>query len=155
MRSNLTQYLIGIFTLTLLSCSHKEVYYEFVNISQNQWSKNSEFCFNLDSVPLIPPNIYNIDVEITHNLDYVYKMLWLYLDQTFQDSTVVRDTLACHFTNENGKWKGSGNGPTRQVSILYKTHLNKDSVMPIKICIHHAMQDLRLTGIEKIGLKIH
>lgn len=156
MRSSFTQYLIVIFAfISLLSCSHKEVYYDFALIPQNQWSKNSKVCFDIDSLSIIPQHTYNIDVEITHNLDYAYKTLWLYLDQNIQDSIISRDTLECVLTTENGKWKGSGNGPTRQVSVLYKTGINLDTTKQMKICIYHSMQDLHLKGIEKIGLKIH
>lgn len=156
MRSSLNLHLIGIFAfISLLSCSHKEVYYEFAEIPQNQWNKNSKICFDLDSLSVIASQTYKVDIEITHNLDYAYKTLWLYLDQNFQDSIVMRDTLECVLTTENGKWKGCGNGPTRQLSVLYKTGINLDPTKQMKICIHHSMQDLHLKGIEKIGLKIH
>lgn len=156
MRSNLIQYCLGIFfTVCLWSCKQNEVYYKFVPISHNQWDKGNKVCFEIDS---INPNLqhkYSIDIELSHNVDYLYETLWLYIDQTHQDSIIVRDSLECLLTNENSKWLGSGNGPLRHISFSYKNGIALDTATQSRICISHAMQDLQLKGIEKIGLRIY
>ncbi len=155
MRINLAQYIIGtLIIISLLSCAQKEVYYEFAEIHHNQWSKDNKICFELDSLFVDPLRKYNVDVEISHNVNYAYKILWLYIDQTLLDTIVRRDTLECKFINEIGQWKGNGNGPARQISVLYKTDLSLDTTRQMKVCISHAMQDPQLKGIERIGLKI-
>ena len=88
-------------------------------------------------------------------MNYAYETLWLYIDQTLQDSISVRDTLECLLTDRNGKWLGSGNGPLRHLSFSYKTDIALDTAIQSQICIAHAMQDLQLNGVEKIGLKIY
>ena len=156
MKNNLILYLIGaLIIVSLWSCEQKEIYYEFATIPQNQWDKGGEVCFEIDSLLVNPLHKYNVYVEITHNVNYASKSLWLYINQTLQDTIVRRDTLECKLVNELGQWKGRGNGPTRQVSVLYKSGLNLDSIIQAKACISHAMQDLQLNGIEKIGLKIY
>ena len=157
MRNNLNQYCIGLlFIVCLWSCDQQEVYYEFVSISQSQWSKsNNDACFVLDSVNINPSRKYNINVEITHNVNYEYETLWLNVKQLHQDSIIVSDTLECILINQYGKWLGSGNGPTRQVTISYKTNILLDTTKQNQVCIRHAMDNLQLKGIEKIGLKIY
>lgn len=155
MTSKLAHYCFGVLViLCLWSCKQQEVYYKFEPISQNQWDKGSELCFDLDSVTINPLQTYTINVEISHNIIYAYRTLWLYLDQTLQDNIIVRDTVECLLSNENGSWLGSGNGATRQLSFLYKTDISVDTTFQNQICISHGMQDLQLKGIEKIGLKI-
>lgn len=156
MINNIALYVIGVLVFVgLLSCKQNEVYYEFATIPQNQWSESSEICFEIDSIHVDPSRRYNIDVEISHNVKYVYKTLWLYIDQTLQDTVIVRDTLECLLTDEMGKWRGSGNGPIRQISFQYKEGINLDTAKQKQICIRHAMQDFQLKGIERVGLKIY
>jgi hypothetical protein len=38
---------------------------------------------------------------------------------------------------------------------LYKTNQKIDTALHNEVIIRHAMQDLKLKGIEKIGLKIY
>jgi len=141
--------------VSMASCNHNEAYYKFIPIPQNEWSKQNDICFNLDSLLGTPKHNYTISVEITHNIDYPYKNLFLYLNHTLQDSVSSRDTLECILVNDYGKWYGSGNGATRQLSVLYKTNYKIDTALHNEFCIRHAMQDLKLKGIERIGLKVY
>lgn len=156
MKSNLIQYcLIALFTFCLWSCKQNEVYYKFVPISQNEWNKSNIICFEIDSIPVNHRKRYNVNIELSHNVKYEYETLWLFIDQTLSDSIIVRDTLKCLLTNDNGKWLGSGNGPLRHISFSYKTDIALDTAIQSQVCIAHAMKDLQLRGVEKIGLKIY
>lgn len=157
MRNNLTQYLIGILTVVFLcTCTQNEVYCKFVSIHQNKWSKDNQVCFEIDSLLLNPKRSYNVDIEITHNINYAYKSLWLYINHTYQDTIVVgSDTLELMLSNDIGQWKGRGNGSTRHLSVIYKTDLKLDTIKHAKVHISHAMQDFQLKGIEKVGLEIY
>ena len=139
----------------MASCSQGEAYYQFRPIPQYEWSKSQEVSFLLDSAAINPQHNYALSIEITHNISYRYKKLFLYLDHTLQDSIPVRDTIECVLVDDVGKWYGSGNGATRQFSLLYKTNQKIDTTVHNEINIRHAMQDLKLKGIEKIGLKIY
>jgi len=154
--SSITRYLVGaILCLCLSSCKQGEVYYKFEPIPQNEWSRDQHICFSLDSSSINPHLNYAISLEIIHNISYPYKNLYLYLDQTLQDSISHRDTIEFILVDDFGKWQGSGNGATRQISLLYKTNLTIDTALHNEIYIRHAMQDLNLKGIEKIGLKVY
>lgn len=155
MISKFTRYFIGVVVGCMVSCSQGEAYYQFRHIQQQEWIKNEEVSFLLDSATINPDHNYTLSIEITHNLSYRYKNLFLYLDHTLQDSVAVRDTIECILVDDLDKWCGSGNGATRQLSMLYKTNQNIDTALHNEVSIRHAMQDLKLKGIEKIGLKIY
>lgn len=156
MRNKFIKYFFFFLLATCLySCKQNEIYYKFEPILHNEWSKNKEICFELDSLNVNRIDKYNINIELSHNVNYAYQSLWLYIDQTLQDSISVRDTLECILTDENGVWLGSGNGPLRHISFSYKTDLALDTAIQSKVCISHAMQDVKLKGVEKIGLKIY
>lgn len=156
MVSSLIRYFVGVvFVISLSSCNHNEAYYKFTSIPQNEWDKQSQICFNLDSISTNTSNGYNVSLEITHNISYPYKNLFLYLDYIRQDSILSLDTLELTLADDYGKWQGGGNGPTRHLSVLYKSNFKVDTTLHNEIRIGHAMQDQKLKGIERIGLKVY
>ena len=149
------QHFIGIVILCCMaSCNKGEVYYKFEPIPNNEWGREQKLTFLLDSASISSNKNYDVSIEITHNIGYQYKNLFLLLDYT-QDSTLVRDTVHCLLVDNLGRWIGSGNGPTRQLSVPYKTNFRIDTALHNEISIRHAMQSLNLKGIEKIGLRIY
>lgn len=138
------------------SCVQKEAYYKFAPIPENMWNKDYEVYFPIDSSLIILKESYTISLEIVHNITYPYKKIFLSINMyNAQDSILLQDTLECALIDELGGWKGSGNGATRQLSALYKTNFKIDPALHNKISVRHAMQDFKLRGIEKIGLKIN
>ena len=156
MTNNHSFNLVGIILFVLFtSCNPNEVYYKFEPIPQAKWNKRDEVCFDMDSVPVSLNSRYSVSIEIAHNLNYPYKNLWLSINYLHQDSVLWQDSLECILFDDSGKWLGSGNGPTRQLSVLFKTNFAIDSAKHNRICIRHAMQDIQLNGIEKIGVKVY
>lgn len=156
MASSIIRFLICLaISACIFSCNEGEVYYKFTPIPENEWSKYQDICFSLDSISIKSVNDNALSLEILHSISYKYKSLFLYLDHIHQDSVFLQDTIECVLVDNYGRWYGSGNGATRQLSVLYKTNFKVDTALHNEICIRHAMQDLKLKGIEKIGLKIY
>lgn len=139
----------------MISCNKGEVYYKFKPIPNNEWAKQQEICFLLDSLSVNSSGNYAASIEISHNINYQYKNLSLLLEQNIGDSILLKDTVECILVDTSGRWAGSGNGPTRQLSVQYKTNIKIDTALHNEICVRHTMQDLKLKGIEKIGLRIY
>lgn len=154
--STMTRYFTAILLLVCLtSCTSNEVYYKFESLPQNNWSKAHAVCFALDSVSEKKRSSYNLSIEIAHNLIYSYKNLWLLVDYMRDGAVLSSDTLNVFLIDNTGKWLGNGNGPTRQLSVLFKTDFAINREQHHQICIRHSMRDIQLKGIEKIGLKIY
>lgn len=147
-------FIVIVILCCMASCNGGEVYYKFKPIPNHQWVRGQEIIFLLDSVSISSNAHYNVSIEITHNIGYQYKNLFLLLDYT-QDSTVVHDTVQCLLVDNLGRWIGNGNGATRQLSVPYKANFRIDTALHNEISIRHAMQRQNLKGIEKIGLKIY
>lgn len=156
MLSSFTRYFIGLAIVAcMVSCNEGEVYYKFSPILDNEWGKDQEVSFQLDSLSINSQDNYAISLELVHNIDYQYKNLFLYLEHNHQGGISFSDTVECVLVDDHGRWYGSGNGATRQLSVLYKTNLRINPAMHNEISVRHAMQDLKLKGIEKIGLKVY
>ena len=157
MANRFTLFLVVLAVLFVaLSCNQdEEAYYKFLPIPQNEWTKHHDITFLLDSSANIATSRYTISLELVHNISYPYKNLYLLVDYTLQDSILLQDTVECVLVDGAGRWEGSGNGATRQLSVPYKTNFRIDTALHNEIVIRHAMQDLNLKGIEKIGLKVY
>ena len=139
----------------MVSCNQEETYYKFKFIPNNEWSKDQDISFLLDSTSNIVNGNYDVSIELSHNISYQYKNLFLIVDYKHKNSVSLRDTVECVLMDGNGRWYGGGNGATRQLSVLYKTNFRIDTALHNEISIRHAMQDLKLKGIEKVGLKVY
>ena len=109
----------------------------------------------LDSSSITVNKNYAIALELSHNTTYQYQNLFLISEHTLQDSIPSNDTIEIVLMDDLGNWRGTGNGATRQLSQLYKSSIKIDTALHNEITIRHAMQNLKLKGIEKIGLKIY
>lgn len=97
---------------------------------------------------------YEVTIELTTNRSYPYRDLWLQIDQDLTDSLVRIDTLRCLLANEYGRWLGGSAGGLNQLSLAYRSFLPRDSVSHYRLAIRHAMDDERLRGVEKVGIKL-
>lgn len=156
MRNSFIRYLIGLTILVcVVSCNQGEAYYKFIPISNHEWDKSQAIFFIVDSSSIMPTKNYALSLELSHSINYQYKNLFLVLEHTLQDSISLKDTVEMVLIDDSGKWLGTGNGPTRQLSKLYKTSMKIDTALHNKVTVRHAMRDSKLIGIEKIGLKIY
>lgn len=154
--SSLIRFLIGIGIIGFFySCNQKEVYYKFKPIPGHQWSKEQDLVFSIDSLLVDTTGYLSISIEVAHNINYPYKNIFLSVEHSANDSILLKDTIASELVDKKGRWIGVGNGATRQLSIPYSSRVQIDTALHHKIAIRHAMQDLNLKGIEKIGLKIN
>ena len=144
----------GLFFTILASCSGEEVYSRFHHIQNGKWYRDSVLVFEIDS--LAPPSGagYDVTVELTTNRGYLYRDLWLLIDQDLTDSLVHTDTVHCLLADEYGKWLGGGAGGLNQLSLPYRTFIPRDSVYNYRLIIRQAMDEDQLRGVEKVGVKI-
>lgn len=153
--SNLIRYFIRIIVVgCVLSCSQKEAYYKFKPISNHQWSKGEEVVFIIDSLNGDTSGIFSLSVEVVHNITYPYKNLSLSIEHVANDILLLNDTIKYVLIDNNRRWIGSGNGAMRQITLPYMKPIQIDPALRNKIILRHAMQDLYLIGIEKVGLRV-
>ncbi|WP_158602508.1 gliding motility lipoprotein GldH [Proteiniphilum sp. X52] len=153
-KSNISILFAGLFFTLLASCSGKEVYSRFHHIENGKWCRDSVLVFEIDSLARPYGAGYDVTVELTTNRGYLYRDLWLLIDQNLTDSLVRTDTLHCLLADEYGKWLGSGAGGLNQLSLPYRTFIPRDSVYNYRLMIRQGMDEDQLRGVEKVGIKI-
>lgn len=152
--------IVGFFILLFIlightSCDHKEIYYHFDEIKSGKWNMYDTLSFTIDSACFEINKPYNIDIEISNNINYPYQNLWLFVEDNINNNnTFSRKSEQYLITDERGKWLGSGFGMLYQSSFPFKSNIQFDEKKNYTIKVVHGMRDEVLDGIEKVGIKI-
>lgn len=147
-------FLVIILMLFFSSCGEREPYYQFKELKNGDWAIDETLLFEVDSTNIMLNTPYDISIELTNNMDYPYRNLWI--EMAFDTGDSIKDEKKLEFVlaDEYARWIGDGFGSLFQSShVVQKGYIFKDSVN-LKINIRHIMKDLNLHGIEKIGVKI-
>ncbi len=131
-----------------------ELFYKFNHIPRSKWSKENILLFDTDSMPVDANKKYDVFVELSHNTQYPYQNLWLFVKQNLQDNHFNNDTIEIELADIYGKWNGNGSGGLYQISIPYKKAITLTPEKRCSVYVVHGMRDEPITGIEKVGLKI-
>lgn len=142
---------VGLLSFIFSSCNHNEVYYRYNEIKGGKWGKNDTLIFNIDS---IGNSIYDINVDISNNINYPYQNIWLLIQNNLTDSTFQGRVVELQIADKAGNWLGDGFGSLYQLSIPLRSKSKLDSVQGKQIKIVHNMKDDVLVGIERVGIRI-
>lgn len=144
--------IIIILIVFLSACSSNDIYNRYVEIAPKGWSVDNVAIYEFD----IPDSTvqYNAYVNVRHGGDYLYKNLWLFLEQLSPDSVLIRDTLECYLADNEGKWLGDGSGSVLHLSMPYRMDARFDRTGTYQLNIRHGMSDPVLTGIQHIGIRL-
>jgi gliding motility-associated lipoprotein GldH len=134
-----------------LSCTQKEVFYEFRSFPQAEWDQQEAVRFE---VPINDCSIrYDISLEIRNNDNYSFRNIWLFVDYQNHRGQIRSDTVHVELADDYGKWYGKG------ISLYdYSFPYEFDVQYPdTGLCVYTIRQGMRenpLKGISDIGLKI-
>lgn len=151
--------LISFLALGFISCSQKEIYYQYEELKNGKWNQTTECVFYVDSASYDSLQSYNILLEVVHNNSYKYQNLWIGYTLELDADSIYTDKQEKEYiiADSEGKWYGSGFGSSYQISmpLLKNVYFDKGNVRKNhRIRISHRMTDNPLIGIEKVGIKI-
>ena len=149
--------LLAVFVLLLvvnISCRKQEMYSHFYEFKNAAWAQHDTLIFDIDSAQVETGKPYILSVEITNNVNYPYRNIWLFIQNNLQsDSVTTNQQKEYQLANEFGKWYGSGFGTLFQISLPVDTLIFKEK-KNYRIKIEHGMRDEPLNGIEKVGVRL-
>lgn len=145
-----------LFCLFSPSCGEQNIVYSnFHELKNAEWDQNDTICLEIDSSFFEIDTPYVLSVEVTNNVNYPYKNLWIFTqDNIDNDSVFTSLSKEVSLANDFGKWLGSGFGTLYQSSFI----INENTIFKEKchytIKIEHGMKDKTLKGIEKVGITL-
>jgi len=138
----------------LFSCQRNEIYYSFQELNNGKWSQYDTLYFEIDSSSVIIGKPIQCDIELVNNTDYLYRNIWLYIQDDFSDTLYVQNERQYELCDEYGKWHGSGFGSLYQLSLSYKKDIIFKEKRNYRVRLIQGMRDEPLFGIEKVGIKL-
>jgi gliding motility-associated lipoprotein GldH len=97
---------------------------------------------------------YNYYINIRNNGDYPFSNLYLFLQTTFPDGKMARDTIECMLADYNGKWLGSGITSVKFNRLLFQKGVRFPQKGKYVFELEQAMRVKDLKGISDIGIKL-
>ena len=153
--NNKSLYLLAILCVILLSsCNRGELFFRFYHIPQSQWRSDAPVVFTMDSLAFRQDRKYQVFIELSANIAYPYRNIWLLVEHNLTDSAFRRDSLQVFLVNEHGRRLGSGVGGLRQLSAPFLSDISLNPSYIYQLKIGHGMRTNPLRGIEKVGVKV-
>ncbi|MCL1932935.1 MAG: gliding motility lipoprotein GldH [Candidatus Azobacteroides sp.] len=145
---------LSVLVLTIggiVSCSHKEIFFDYDSFANAEWDRDNPAVFNVKIEDNAQP--YNVSIELRNNDDYPFSNIWLFIDYKTPDGNNRTDTIGANLADDYGKWYGKGLS-LYNLSIPYEnTILFPDTGVYI-YSIHQGMRENPLKGISDIGIKV-
>lgn len=144
--------LIATAMLVLAGCGRKVLYADSMRVDEKGWDMSEKCYFDVEAEDTLAS--WNFFVDVRNACDYPYSNLFLFVETTYPDGSLSRDTLECPLAAPDGSWLGKQSG--HYVSNRY--YLRKGVRFPLRgeyrFAVGHGMRDTVLAGVKNIGLKI-
>ena len=141
-----------LFVLFFSSCDSNRVYEENMDIPQMAWDKNNKLKFEVDITDTI--SAYNVFINIRNAGIYQFSNIYLFINITFPNGKIRKDTTQCTLADVQGNWLGSGLGDIWDNKIEYMPNTHFPLSGKYIFEIEQAMRADKLEGILDAGLRV-
>lgn len=146
-------YLVALLLLASLTACDGNVFYDRQQaVDEHGWlpSENIDFDVTVDDTN----QVFDFLVEIRNSVSYPYSNTFLFLNTTFPDGSMSRDTLEFPLADAAGRWMGKRTG--RYVDSRY--YFRRNARFPMqgnyRFSVTNGMRDSAISGLKDIGLRI-
>jgi len=138
--------------MAITACDPGRIYDESIAIDNASWDRDSVLHYEVaidDSLQLS-----NFFISIRNNTDYPYSNIYLFLTTEFPNGHATTDTIECILADKDGQWLGTGSGRLKDNLIMLQQALRFPLNGVYHFYIEQGMRDIKLKGIEDIGLRV-
>ncbi len=138
--------------LCLAACDGTVYYAEYEDVDEKGWLPSDSVAFDVD---VEDTNlIFNFLVEVRNTVSYPYSNTFLFINTTFPDGSIARDTMEYPLADPAGQWYGKRSG--RYVDTRYYFRRNARFPMPgtYHFALTNGMRDSAVSGLKDIGFRI-
>ncbi len=136
----------------MVACNNSDVFEQSHELPEHGWHKDSSIVFS----PVLKDTsmVMNIGFSISHNDDFPYSNLWLFVNVENPGGQTQTDTIEYFLAEPDGTWIGSGNTRSLTVHWLYKGGVKLSEAGEYKFKIQQGMRREVLPGVEDFSLWI-
>lgn len=138
--------------LTVVACDRNVVFEENLTIKDNNWSSEQPLQFKATIKDSLAA--HNVYINIRNASHYPFSNIFLFLNTTFPDGQIDRDTLEIMLATPEGKWMGDGLGDIWDNRVLFKRNVSFPQTGEYIFQLTQAMRLDPLPGIMDAGMRI-
>lgn len=142
-----------ILPLLLAACDGSVYYDESRSVDEHGWLPADVLTFDVDVDDTV--HQFNFLMGVRNSVSYPYSNTFLFINTTFPDGSVARDTLECPLADASGRWYGKRAG--RYVDARYRLR-GSSARFPMqglyRFEVTNGMRDSAITGLKDISLRI-
>jgi len=135
-----------------MGCGPEAVYSEQFEVDGAGWLASEELAFNWTVEDTLER--YDFFVDLRHDQTYPFSNIYLFLEFTFPNGKIARDTLGCDLADERGQWYGSGFGNLVDHRIGFREATQFPLTGSYQMTLRHAMRTDPLPGISDVGFRL-
>ncbi len=140
------------FVVLLVSCDPNRVYEKNYSFKDDTWHVYDTKKFNFEIKD--STQLYNLFVNIRNTTSYRYSNLYIFMNTTFPDNQMARDTIEIIVADPQGRWLGRGWGNYRVLKAPLGLNLQFGLTGKYTFEFEHAMRTQKLKHISDIGMRI-
>ncbi len=144
--------MLVVSTLSWASCQGPVVYEEHQALPAEGWPQDQKLVFQAEITDTA--SLHELYLDIRNTTGYSYRNLFLFLDITFPEGTILRDTIEATLAQPSGKWIGKGFGAIKTNRFLFRDQVWFPHQGTYTFILQHGMREPTLKGISDIGIRI-
>lgn len=144
--------IFAVMAFIFAACGQKDFYLKNVPIEKGVWPAEHFYRFEVPVRDTI--SSYNIYLQVRNDGRYEYSNLWLFIRTNSPTGTILRDTIECRLSDDQGRWEGRGSGGrfSLEVPLRYRVKFPNPGTYIFEI--DQGMRDKELKYIIDLGLRI-
>lgn len=145
--------IFGVLVMLLFSaCDSNRVFEENIKIADNKWAAAKPVILQMNITDTVLP--HNVYINIRNASHYPFSNIFLFMNTTFPDGKLDRDTLEIMLAGKDGKWLGEGLGDIWDNRILFKKNVSFPLKGEYRFELTQAMRLDPLPGIMDVGMRV-
>ncbi len=144
--------IVVLFSVLVSSCNKNVIYTEYRKFNENEWFVKEKAVFEVDIKDKTSLN--NISLMVRHADGYPYSNIFLFLETTYPDGKMEKDTLEVILANTKGEWMGSGAGDIYDLKVPIKRNVKFPLTGKYKFAFQQAMRTDPLPLVMDFGFEI-
>jgi gliding motility-associated lipoprotein GldH len=147
-----TSFLLILSALSLHSCDQNRYFEQNTELDHEKWAATDPKTFSLDISDTA--SLFNFYLNIRNTNDYPFANIYVFINTTFPDAEVARDTIELQLADIHGKWLGTGSGKYRYNHFILRKGMRFVQTGTYEFSIEQGMRKDTLSGISDIGIRL-
>lgn len=142
-----------LFFFFLLTGCDRSVFYDRLQaVDEHGWLPSESVDFDVE---VADTNIvYNFLLEVRNSVSYHYSNTFFFLNTTFPDGSMARDTLEFPLADPTGRWLGKRTGRYVDTRFYFRRNARFPMEGTYRFSVTNGMRDSAIAGLKDIGLRI-